>query len=135
MIYNIVAILDHRPNEDSNPDQGNEIINADQNINDNPIDMDGGMCNDKQIDGNNEDDIEDGDEGDESASSSLHPDDPANFLKLGCALKILTRQWIREDEIDDADRLLREYCTELLTVSMYICYKVILMCLLALWLI
>ncbi|KZT18076.1 hypothetical protein NEOLEDRAFT_1081034 [Neolentinus lepideus HHB14362 ss-1] len=43
----------------------------------------------------------------------LHPDDPKNFLKLSTALTILTKWTISDVEIDEADRLLREYCSEL----------------------
>ncbi|KAI1783145.1 hypothetical protein LXA43DRAFT_977257 [Ganoderma leucocontextum] len=45
---------------------------------------------------------------------SLHPDDPANFLKLSEALRLLTSHVLTTAEIKDADKLLREYCTELL---------------------
>jgi hypothetical protein len=48
---------------------------------------------------------------------SLHPDDPKNFLKLCCALRIFVRRRPTDADIDRADRLLREYCTELITVS------------------
>jgi len=69
---------------------------------------------------NNEvEDEEDADENGDNTPFSLHPDDPANFLKLSCALKILTRRWLWEDEIDESDCLLREYCTELLKVRVY----------------
>jgi hypothetical protein len=47
----------------------------------------------------------------------LHPDDPANFLKLSTALIILTKTSITSEELVVADNLLREYCTELITVS------------------
>jgi hypothetical protein len=48
---------------------------------------------------------------------SLHPDDPKNFLKLCCALRIFVRRRPTDADIDRADRLLREYCMELITVS------------------
>ena len=48
---------------------------------------------------------------------SLHLDDPKNFLKLCCVLHILVRHCPTDADIDRADRLLREYCTELITVS------------------
>ena len=48
---------------------------------------------------------------------SLHPDDPKNFLKLCCALYILVQYRPTDADIDRADHLLREYCTELITVS------------------
>jgi hypothetical protein len=47
---------------------------------------------------------------------SLHPDDPRNFLKLCSAIRILIRRRLTDSSIDQADRLLREYCTELITV-------------------
>jgi hypothetical protein len=46
----------------------------------------------------------------------LHPNDPSNFLKLCAAICILLRRQFTDFEIDDADRLLREYCTELISV-------------------
>ncbi|KAG1729231.1 hypothetical protein EDD22DRAFT_853172 [Suillus occidentalis] len=49
--------------------------------------------------------------------SSLHPDDPANFLKLCTALWILIRRRISDDDINCADKLLREYNTELIHTS------------------
>jgi hypothetical protein len=47
---------------------------------------------------------------------SLHPDDPCNFLKLCSAIRILIRRRLTDSSIDQADRLLCEYCTELITV-------------------
>lgn len=47
----------------------------------------------------------------------LHPDDPANFLKLSEALRILTQHFLDDADVSRADVLLREYCTELITVS------------------
>ena len=49
---------------------------------------------------------------------SLHPDDPQNFLKLCLALCILIRQRITELDIDQADCLVCEYCTELILVRL-----------------
>ena len=92
--------------------------NSDDKVTDDPINIDEGRHIDEQIYGNGGEGIED-DEADENAPFSLHPDDPDNFLKLGCALKILTHRWIWENEIEESDRLLREYCTELLTASVY----------------
>jgi hypothetical protein len=46
----------------------------------------------------------------------LHPEDPTNFLKLCAALRVLIRRRITDSDIDTADRLLREYCTELIPV-------------------
>jgi hypothetical protein len=48
---------------------------------------------------------------DAEARFSLHPDNPKNFLKLSAALLILTKKTMV------ADNLLREYCTELISVS------------------
>ncbi|KAG0701855.1 hypothetical protein DFH29DRAFT_999846 [Suillus ampliporus] len=45
---------------------------------------------------------------------SLHPDDPDNFLKLCSALRILVRYVICDVDINEADRLLREYTTGLI---------------------
>ncbi|KAI0676009.1 hypothetical protein C8Q78DRAFT_1150337 [Trametes maxima] len=39
----------------------------------------------------------------------LHPDDPAHFLKLSEALKLLTAHVLTTVDIQEADRLLREY--------------------------
>ena len=47
---------------------------------------------------------------------SLHSDDPANFLKLSMAIRILIKCKIVDDDIDEANRLLREYNTELIKV-------------------
>ena len=46
----------------------------------------------------------------------LHPDDPRNFLKLCSALRILIQRHLTDSNIKEADRLLREYCTELIPV-------------------
>ena len=54
---------------------------------------------------------------DSEARFSLHPDDPKNFLKLSAALIILTKKTITTPELLTADNLLREYCTELISVS------------------
>jgi hypothetical protein len=47
----------------------------------------------------------------------LHLDDPKNFLKLCCVLHIFVQRCSTNADIDHADRLLREYCIELITVS------------------
>jgi len=47
---------------------------------------------------------------------SLHLDDPWNFLKLCSALCILIKQHITDSDIDQADHLVHEYCTELILV-------------------
>ena len=56
---------------------------------------------------------------------ALHPDDPANFLKLCMALRILVKHTLLDHDISEADRLLREYCTELIQVSTIHTYSVI----------
>lgn len=57
-------------------------------------------------------------EHDNTAPPNLHPDDPANFLKLCAALKILVSpRAITEEELTLADNLIREYGLELTTVS------------------
>ena len=50
----------------------------------------------------------------------LHPDDPSNFLKLCAAIRILLRRRLTDSDIDCADRLIREYCTELISVCPHI---------------
>jgi hypothetical protein len=50
----------------------------------------------------------------------LHPNDPSNFLKLCTAIRILLRRQLTDSQIDHADRLLREYCTELISVRLHI---------------
>ncbi|KAG1732954.1 hypothetical protein EDB19DRAFT_1831114 [Suillus lakei] len=47
---------------------------------------------------------------------SLHPDDPANFLKLCTVLCILIKCLLSDEDIDHADRLIHEYNTELIHV-------------------
>ena len=48
--------------------------------------------------------------------SLLHPEDPSNFLKLCAALRVLVWRRITDSDIDTAERLLRDYCTELIPV-------------------
>lgn len=47
----------------------------------------------------------------------LHPDDPENFLKLSAALRIIVRHQISDQDINEVDRLLREYTSGLIHVS------------------
>lgn len=47
---------------------------------------------------------------------SMHPDDSNNFLKLCSALHILMQRRLVDSDIDFADRLIREYCTELIPI-------------------
>lgn len=68
---------------------------------------------------------------DEEATPCLHPDDPANFLKLSNALRLLLSRVITDEEIDEAFDLLSNYCSELVTVcslSFSACMVLILSC-------
>jgi hypothetical protein len=56
----------------------------------------------------------DGDDSDQPPC--LHPDDPANFLLLSRALRILLARELTEDQVREADDLLRKYCSELVEV-------------------
>jgi hypothetical protein len=49
----------------------------------------------------------------------LHPEDPQNFLKLCAAIRILLRRQLTDADIDNTERLIREYCTELISVRPY----------------
>ena len=60
---------------------------------------------------------EEADEDDSSLPSHLHPRDLENFLKLCESLTIWLSDGLSEEMICEADRLLCEYCTELLEVS------------------
>ncbi|KAF6741770.1 hypothetical protein DFP72DRAFT_861523 [Ephemerocybe angulata] len=53
----------------------------------------------------------DGDE--DEVPGGLHPGDPQNFLKLAKALRLLLKRDIHRTEVDEAERLLIEYCSEL----------------------
>ncbi|KAH9956036.1 hypothetical protein BC827DRAFT_1271237 [Russula dissimulans] len=44
----------------------------------------------------------------------LHSDDPCNFLKLCAALRVLVRCRLTNQDIDHAEGLIQEYCTELI---------------------
>jgi hypothetical protein len=46
----------------------------------------------------------------------LHSDDPCNFLKLCAALRVLVRCRLTNQDIDHAEGLIQEYCTELIPV-------------------
>lgn len=54
---------------------------------------------------------------DRSNKFSLHPSDPANFLKLSVALHILIRWKLTSYDISQAEALIREYVMELMAVS------------------
>ncbi|KAJ7508235.1 hypothetical protein B0H11DRAFT_1902552 [Mycena galericulata] len=45
---------------------------------------------------------------------ALHPDDPGNFLKLSSALCIFQQEVLSDTDIDRADKLIRDYCKELI---------------------
>jgi hypothetical protein len=49
---------------------------------------------------------------------SMHPNDSYNFLKLCSALRILVQRRLVDSDIDLADHLIREYCTELIPVRL-----------------
>jgi hypothetical protein len=68
---------------------------------------------------NHPQDAGDGTENLDDLKFSLHPDDPGNFLKLCSALRILVRRVICDTDINEADRLIREYNTELIKVRSY----------------
>ncbi|KIO11444.1 hypothetical protein M404DRAFT_127581, partial [Pisolithus tinctorius Marx 270] len=51
---------------------------------------------------------------DRNEQLNLHPTDPANFLKLSLAIRILIKHTINDHDIAKADRLLREYNVELI---------------------
>ncbi|KAG0700531.1 hypothetical protein DFH29DRAFT_1001034 [Suillus ampliporus] len=48
------------------------------------------------------------------AKFCLHPDDPENFLKLSAALHIIVQHQISDQDIENVDRLLREYTSGLI---------------------
>jgi len=50
----------------------------------------------------------------------LHPSNPNNFLKLCAAICILLRRQLTDPDIDHADRLIREYCMELISVCLHL---------------
>lgn len=48
----------------------------------------------------------------------MHPDDARNFLKLAASLKVMLGRAVRAEELDRAERLLKEYLEGYLTVSL-----------------
>ncbi|KIJ10743.1 hypothetical protein PAXINDRAFT_16290 [Paxillus involutus ATCC 200175] len=59
--------------------------------------------------------IDDGEPADDSDDKfSLHPDDPANFLKLSSALRLLIKRKLTDHDINLADKLIHEYGVELI---------------------
>jgi hypothetical protein len=60
---------------------------------------------------------EDEAEDDSGKPANLHPDDPTNFAKLIMAIKLLLSNPVTDEQLDEGDRLLREYCWELVEVS------------------
>lgn len=55
-------------------------------------------------------------EDDANLKYKLHPDNPGNFLKLCCMLRLLMRHTVSDDDVNRADTLICEYCTELIWV-------------------
>jgi hypothetical protein len=66
-----------------------------------------------------EDEVED----DSGKPANLHPDDPANFSKLIMAIKLLLSTPVTDAQLAEGDRLLREYCWELVEVSRHVFSK------------
>lgn len=52
--------------------------------------------------------------GEEEAKFLLHPNDPANFLKLCAALRILSKRSLCDQDVSRAEQLIFEYTTELI---------------------
>ncbi|EPS97090.1 hypothetical protein FOMPIDRAFT_1129209, partial [Fomitopsis schrenkii] len=50
----------------------------------------------------------------DSAHANLHPDDPAHFFKLTKFLNLVLAVKVDDRSIDEAEVLIREYCTELM---------------------
>lgn len=59
---------------------------------------------------------------DEATPANLHPDDPANFLKLCRAIRILIKREINDADLEEADALIRQYCSELVKASIMFDY-------------
>ncbi|OCH87011.1 hypothetical protein OBBRIDRAFT_851644 [Obba rivulosa] len=55
-------------------------------------------------------------ETDHSMPYNMHPGDLSNFLKLARALRIFLQDQINASALKDADRFIREYCSELLSL-------------------
>lgn len=51
-----------------------------------------------------------------SFKQMLHPEDPAHFLKLSSALRLLLQRELTDADITEADRLLQGYCGDLARV-------------------
>ncbi|KAG2048597.1 hypothetical protein BDR06DRAFT_975895 [Suillus hirtellus] len=60
------------------------------------------------------DTVDDGEDADANLKFLLHPNDPANFLKLCAALQILIRWKLSNDDISQAEQLISQYCGELI---------------------
>lgn len=54
---------------------------------------------------------------DEATPANLHPQDPTNFLKLCQAVRLLIGRNVKEQDLREADLLLRDYCQELVKVQ------------------
>lgn len=64
--------------------------------------------------------VDEPEEDDSAIPSSLHPADLRNFLKLCAALRIFLSEKISEAQLIEGDRLIREYCQELLVVCLWL---------------
>ena len=51
------------------------------------------------------------------STNGLHPRDLDSFLKLSSALTLFLSDELTAEDVEKADQLLREYCIELLEVS------------------
>jgi len=58
----------------------------------------------------------DNEDTDANLKYKFHPDDPGNFLKLCCVLRLLMRHTVSDDDVSKADMLIHKYCTELIQV-------------------
>jgi hypothetical protein len=56
------------------------------------------------------------DDDDANMKFLMHADDPLNFLKLSASLRLLMKHRISDNDISQANQLIREYGTELITV-------------------
>jgi len=50
----------------------------------------------------------------------LYPNDPSNFLKLSAAIRILLCCQFTDSDVNHTERLIREYCMELIPVRPHI---------------
>ena len=52
----------------------------------------------------------------EDLPSTLHPDDPSNFLLLCSALKVWIQRTVTDSDITEGENLMEDYLKQLLTV-------------------